>query len=312
MSDCVSTVVQKLSVLAEGDHIKWKRLAGYDHHAIVERVDHEAGKVHVIEYGSDKGGSSFGKGVVRRYEVDDMKRLYKYIYDECDDTKEVLDRAKSKLGERKYGPLHNNCEHFATWCKTGEENCSQIPSFAVRAVLCGVDGVSGGFGTAVGSFMATCAATAAKNATTIATEIKTLFCCGAKNALKATGKAIVNGRKAVGMNGLKAGCSVAWLGVANVVAEVCLFGYNCYKAQKKYKAAIQHAENDDEVQRCKSQRNRNIKEAACEGVAAAVLGTAVGAALGSFIPVVGTAIGAIAGNIAGRFIGRWFARRFIK
>ena len=32
---------------------------------------------------------------------------------------ETVARARSKLGERGYNLLLNNCEHFALWCKTG-------------------------------------------------------------------------------------------------------------------------------------------------------------------------------------------------
>jgi len=63
-----SMLVENLSVLEAGTHVYWKRRLGYSHHAIVESVDIESGKVHVIEYGSDKGGSGFGKGItVRRH-----------------------------------------------------------------------------------------------------------------------------------------------------------------------------------------------------------------------------------------------------
>lgn len=41
----------------------------------------------------------------------------------------VVDRAKSRLGERKYNLLYNNCEHFATWCKTGISESQQIKDF---------------------------------------------------------------------------------------------------------------------------------------------------------------------------------------
>jgi hypothetical protein len=30
------------------------------------------------------------------------------------------------LGERDYDLLHNNCEHFAVWCKTGRPESSQV------------------------------------------------------------------------------------------------------------------------------------------------------------------------------------------
>jgi len=85
---------------------------------------------------------------------------------------------------------------------------------------------------------------------------------------------------------------------------------NCYKAQKKYKAAIKHVQNDEQKQKCKKQRNKNIGEAGCEGVGAAAGAVALGAGLGSFIPVVGTAIGVTMGNIAGRILGRMLGRLF--
>jgi Lecithin retinol acyltransferase/PspA/IM30 family len=41
----------------------------------------------------------------------------------------VVSRAEGRLGERKYNLLFNNCEHFATWCKTGFSDSSQIKDF---------------------------------------------------------------------------------------------------------------------------------------------------------------------------------------
>ena len=41
----------------------------------------------------------------------------------------VLHRAESRLGERKYNLLFNNCEHFATWCKTGINYSQQVVNF---------------------------------------------------------------------------------------------------------------------------------------------------------------------------------------
>lgn len=42
----------------------------------------------------------------------------------------VAQRARSRLGEDRYNLLWRNCEHFATWCWTGEERSGQV-----RAVL---------------------------------------------------------------------------------------------------------------------------------------------------------------------------------
>lgn len=41
----------------------------------------------------------------------------------------VVSRAESRLSEQKYNLLFNNCEHFATWCKTGISESVQIKDF---------------------------------------------------------------------------------------------------------------------------------------------------------------------------------------
>ena len=39
---------------------------------------------------------------------------------------ETLRRAKARIGERGYDFTVNNCDHFATWCKTGEHRSLQV------------------------------------------------------------------------------------------------------------------------------------------------------------------------------------------
>lgn len=41
----------------------------------------------------------------------------------------VLERAESRLGEKQYNLLFNNCEHFVSWCKTGISDSKQISDF---------------------------------------------------------------------------------------------------------------------------------------------------------------------------------------
>jgi hypothetical protein len=41
----------------------------------------------------------------------------------------VVHRAYTRLGERHYNLLFNNCEHFATWCKTGRTESQQVKDF---------------------------------------------------------------------------------------------------------------------------------------------------------------------------------------
>lgn len=39
---------------------------------------------------------------------------------------ETVERAKTRLGERKYSLGLNNCEHYAIWCKTGLSDSRQV------------------------------------------------------------------------------------------------------------------------------------------------------------------------------------------
>ena len=41
----------------------------------------------------------------------------------------VVERAESRLGEQKYNLLFNNCEHLASWCKTGVSESQQVRDF---------------------------------------------------------------------------------------------------------------------------------------------------------------------------------------
>jgi hypothetical protein len=38
----------------------------------------------------------------------------------------IVLRARSRLGERRYDVVRNNCEHFCNWCQSGEHRSSQI------------------------------------------------------------------------------------------------------------------------------------------------------------------------------------------
>jgi hypothetical protein len=42
------------------------------------------------------------------------------------DREEVIRRARVRLGENRYHPLKNNCEHFCEWCVHGEPRSYQI------------------------------------------------------------------------------------------------------------------------------------------------------------------------------------------
>ncbi|GFO48582.1 hras-like suppressor 3 [Plakobranchus ocellatus] len=46
---------------------------------------------------------------------------------------EIIDRAKSRLGEVGYNVIFSNCEHFARWCRYGISKSEQVDDLIVGA-----------------------------------------------------------------------------------------------------------------------------------------------------------------------------------
>jgi len=42
------------------------------------------------------------------------------------DVNQIIERARSRLGEHRYRLLTNNCEHFVEWCMYGEQRSFQV------------------------------------------------------------------------------------------------------------------------------------------------------------------------------------------
>ena len=136
--------------IRRGDHLCFDRVF-YWHHAIVETVDKSNGEINVIEYSNSakqfsQDNSSPPKNpglavVVRRKFKLEKEPIYVIKHDSCFDPEAVVSRAKSKLGERKYDPVTNNCEHFALWCKTGISSSEQVRS-VLNALKTGFDYVT--------------------------------------------------------------------------------------------------------------------------------------------------------------------------
>jgi hypothetical protein len=47
---------------------------------------------------------------------------------------EIIDRARSRVGEREYRVLDNNCEHFCNWCVTGLSSSLQAQRPVARVI----------------------------------------------------------------------------------------------------------------------------------------------------------------------------------
>ncbi len=56
-------------------------------------------------------------------------------HENCSPKRITLQRAISRIGEQSYNLLFNNCEHFATWCKTGMHRSSQIENLIQTSKL---------------------------------------------------------------------------------------------------------------------------------------------------------------------------------
>lgn len=116
--------------MATGDHLYVYRNWGtLTHHGI------DCGDGTVIHY---RDGDSILRST--RDSFSQGQRIYTQPYDRCDSPQQVLQRAISRLGERDYHLVFNNCEHFATWCKTGQHQSQQVQRAMTTSLVGGILG----------------------------------------------------------------------------------------------------------------------------------------------------------------------------
>jgi hypothetical protein len=109
----------------EGDHvyIECFNVVSFTHQGI------DCGDGTVIHFSKSKGKisrdsmSSFASASLDG-------NIYAYEYVDCYSPSVVVQRAKSKVGQTGYNLFGNNCEHFATWCKTGDWESQQVNNVA--------------------------------------------------------------------------------------------------------------------------------------------------------------------------------------
>lgn len=112
--------------MAKGDQIYVLRellnIQGvYEHHGI------DCGDGSVIHL--RKGTETIERTSWATFVYDAKSKVHLRQYRACFLPDVVVRRAESRLGERHYNLLFNNCEHFATWCKTGVSESQQIKDF---------------------------------------------------------------------------------------------------------------------------------------------------------------------------------------
>ena len=116
--------------MAKGDHLYVNRALGsFTHHGI------DCGDGTVIHY---KNGDSIIRST-REFFSGGQPIQVRY-YAQSDPPDLVLKRAFSRIGERDYHLIFNNCEHFATWCKTGQHQSNQVNQAMAASVVGGVLG----------------------------------------------------------------------------------------------------------------------------------------------------------------------------
>jgi hypothetical protein len=112
---------------ALGAHVVTPR-RGYLHHGIYVgggKVVHHAGLAHGLHRGPVEeislAGFTRGRPVWVRPNAQSTF-----------DCREVIRRARSRVGEDCYRLLTNNCEHFCEWCLRGERRSYQVEAWLAR------------------------------------------------------------------------------------------------------------------------------------------------------------------------------------
>lgn len=105
--------------MAKGDHLRVCR-GVYYHHGI------DCGDGHVIHYTGKLGESD---GTIRKESIHEFSETASFEivpYGRSKTPDDVVRAAHSRLGENGYHLFGNNCEHFASWCKTGVAKSEQV------------------------------------------------------------------------------------------------------------------------------------------------------------------------------------------
>lgn len=115
--------------MAKGDQIYVMRdLAGvpglYQHHGI------DCGDDTIIHYSKAKAEAEIARTSYTAFSWSNPVYTVRQAPMYAPET--VIERAVSRLGERQYDLLQNNCEHFANWCTTGRSESRQLANFGLR------------------------------------------------------------------------------------------------------------------------------------------------------------------------------------
>jgi hypothetical protein len=118
--------------MAYGDHIYVER-GVYEHHGL------DLGDGAVIDFAAREGGKA--AATIRSTTLEDFAQsgcVKVRAYGARFTPEDSVARARSMLGCSGYDLFGNNCEHFASWCVTGEHASAQVEEATSAAGFVGV------------------------------------------------------------------------------------------------------------------------------------------------------------------------------
>lgn len=107
--------------MAKGDHIKVRRMGVlFAHHGI------DLGDGTVVHFGEPKDDPMVRRTGLDQFLGGGKKRVVSYDDGKALPEEKTCELALGQVGSRGYKLAANNCEHFATWCKTGKPKSFQV------------------------------------------------------------------------------------------------------------------------------------------------------------------------------------------
>ncbi|ELT87030.1 hypothetical protein CAPTEDRAFT_222606 [Capitella teleta] len=290
--------LQKVELLdlRPGDHIAFPRGMAYKdptfwHHAIVDGIEKASGGLIVIHfYNTSPKTLDASLGLIEAFarikrEVIPMSDniVYRVNYDDPKEVlspEETLKRAHSKLGEGKYNVWSNNCEHFATWCKTGEKKCGQVqPAKLLFSAIVGTGSIKG-MSTGIAEVV---------SQSSVVTAVKEAYGAGTKFAGGAARAALDT-----------IGVAALFAALFSCLIETVFTAIECLEAKKRLlHGKINQREFDDIVGKRVAEGVGDI----AGGVGGLIGGAVAGAWFGPMGALFGSIMGGMAGGLGGRLTG---------
>ncbi|KAH3775430.1 uncharacterized protein LOC127845819 [Dreissena polymorpha] len=127
--NCTTLNENSIGCLKPGDHVAWQRTYVIWHHAIVLKINTSNRMILVAHWKKVNDEQSTYQITEEWVPSSQNGQFYRIDYENEISTQNptalVIYRARCEKGKTNYKLLNNNCESFATYCKTGQYESSQ-------------------------------------------------------------------------------------------------------------------------------------------------------------------------------------------